>query len=462
MNRKKIIWFLISIVASFFMAIVSIGALFIRRGASITDYTSQLTEVTSRLIQEPIFWIVLSVPYLIIKLIQYWIQGYRKGSFKKFGLRFTFSFILPGVIIIAFIQFLSWYQTSESFHYQQDDSIFNMNGVSQRYSAVDNKIRGMHFFGGRIDSLKLTELTKGNIEHVILVPYADQEDYNTPMREISEKRLSRRDSSYSHTIKIAQRMGVDVIIKPHIWIFDPSDGKWRADIWMETDEDWVEWESNYTAFILNYARLSEQFSLPIFCIGNEYYLSTTQRPNYWVSLIKKVREVYSGKLVYGANWDREYKELPFWDELDYIGIQSYFPLADHDDPEYEKVKNGWDNHLTEIQQVSNKFNKQVIFTELGYKSTPDAARYPWAWENFMTNQLTRISNKTQAFCYQAFFEKVWNQEWFAGAMIWQWQSRDTGESDNHNFTVKGKPAFDEMAKGFTLRSKNNRLIEARK
>lgn len=438
--------------ASFLLAVILIGILFLNRGASITDYINQLPQIISRLIKEPLFWAVISLPYLIIKLILYWIRGYKKGSYRKLGLRFTFSFILPGILIISFIKFSSWYQASELFDYQQDDSIYNTKGISQGYSAIDNKVRGMHFFGGRVDSLKITELTKGNIEHVILVPYADQEDYNTPMGKLSEERLLRRDSSYSSTIAIAQKMGVDVIIKPHIWIYAPSDGKWRADIWMDSEEDWNEWESNYTDFILTYAELSERFQLPLFCIGNEYYLSTTKHPDYWKGLIKQVREIYSGELVYGANWDREYKELPFWDELDYIGIQSYFPLTDHDDPEYEKIRSGWDSHLKEIKSISDQFDKKVIFTELGYKSTPDAARLPWAWEDFMGNQLTRISNKTQAFCYQAFFDKVWDQDWFAGVMIWQWQSHDDGESANHNFTLKGKPAFDEMAKGFKLKN----------
>lgn len=449
MNNKKIIRFLISIVASFFLAIILIGLLFLSRGASIADYLNQLPEIISRLIKEPIVWVCMCIPYSIIKLIQFWIVGYKSGGLRKLGTRFCFSFIIPGLAIICFIKLSAWHQTSEQFDYVWNQPVLNEKGVSQRYHIQDGKVRGMHFFGRQqVDSLKFTELTKGNIEHVILVPYADQEDVDIPMEKISMDRQQRRDSSYSSIISTAKKMGIEVIIKPHIWIFNPSDGKWRADIWMNNEEDWEKWETNYTEFILTYAALSEQFDLPLFCIGNEYRLSTTKRPEYWRSLIKKVREVYSGKLIYGANWDREYHEIKFWDELDYIGIQAYFPLADHNDPEFQKVRDGWDKHLIDIKSVSTQFDKKVIFTELGYKSTPDAAKYPWEWENLMGNQLTRISNKTQVYCYQAFFEKVWNQDWFSGVMIWQWQSHDTGEDANHNFTIKGKPAFNEMAKGF--------------
>lgn len=451
MSKEKIVWFLISLLASFFLVLIIVAILFLLNDATLTDYFDRLPQMIMRFLASPLFWLLLSTPYLLTKLIQYWKRGYKNGGFRKLGTRFTYSFVLPGSAIAGLVVLSSWYQTSENFSYDWEQAAFNNQGVSQLYSSSDEKIRGMHVFGMRnLDSLELRKLASGNIEHVVLVPYADQNDYNTPMRKLSEERILRRDSSYSNIIKLARKMGTEIIIKPHVWLGNPSDGKWRADIWMDNEEDWKEWEANYTAFILTYAELSERFRLPLFCIGNEYYLSTTKRPNYWRSLIKKVRAVYSGRLVYGANWDREYKEIEFWDELDYIGIQSYFPLVDQKDPEYEQVRDGWNDHLKEIEKVSRKFNRKVIFTELGYKSTPDAAQFPWIWENFMENQFQRISNKTQVYCYRAFFEKVWNQKWFAGAMIWQWHSHDDGETANHYFTPKGKPAFNEIAKGFKL------------
>ncbi len=219
---------------------------------------------------------------------------------------------------------------------------------------------------------------------------------------------------------------------------------------MESEEEWLQWESRYEKFILHYAKISEQYQLSHYVIGNEYYLSTTKRPEFWRSLIRKVRAVYSGKITYGANWDKEYREIKFWDELDYIGIQAYFPLSDINYPTYEDVRDGWNTHLLAIDSISKAFDKKVIFTELGYKSTPDAAKYPWGWENFSENIFQPISNRTQAYCYEAFFEKIWIQEWMGGVMIWQWQTSDRDNDNNHNFTPEGKPAFNELAKGFRL------------
>ncbi len=307
----------------------------------------------------------------------------------------------------------------------------------------------MHVFG-RIDSSRIQEMIPANVEHLVLVPYANQEDYNSSEISFGRRSGSGRDSLYTSYIQACKPVGIEIIIKPHIWITNPSDGKWRADIEMESEEEWQKWESQYERFILHFAELSEQNQLSHFCIGNEYYISTKNRPEFWISLIEKVRDIYSGKLTYGANWDREYKEITFWDKLDYIGIQAYFPLANKNYPEYQEILNGWDDHLLEIDSISTAFDRKVIFTELGYKSTPDAARYPWGWENFKENIFQRISTKTQAYCYQAFFEKVWMQEWMAGIMIWQWQTSDRDNDANHNFTPEGKPAFNELAKGFLL------------
>ncbi|MEP0985307.1 hypothetical protein [Ekhidna sp.] len=448
MSKKRILWFLASILICFILALIAIGILFFVNDFSFLEYMNRLPAIVRQFIREPLFWIFLSLPYLIIRLIKFWINGFKRGGLKLFAKRFGYSFILPTVTVILLVRWSIWHQNSERFDYKWDETAFNTSETSQLYHLSDQKIRGMHVFG-RLDSARLRKITPANIEHVTLVPYANQEDYNSELSFDSE-RISRRDSAYSSSIKLCRTLGMEVIIKPHIWISSPSDGKWRADIEMDSEEKWQDWEAKYEEFILHYAALSEKHQLPYFCIGNEYYLSTTKRPKYWISLIAKVRNVYSGKLTYGANWDREFKEITFWNELDYIGIQAYFPLADKNYPKYEEVQNGWNTHLPEVDSISKVFDKKVIFTELGYKSTPDAARYPWGWENFSENIFQRISTKTQAHCYQAFFEKVWNQEWMAGVMIWQWQTSARDNDSNHNFTPEGKPAFNELAKGFNL------------
>ncbi|MEP1034681.1 hypothetical protein [Ekhidna sp.] len=446
MTKKKIFWFLASILISFFLVLIAVGILFIVNDFSISEYLDRMPSMLKQFISAPLFWIFLCLPYLIIRLIGFWVQGYKKGRFSGLAKRFGYSFILPVTIIFLLVRWSTWYQNSEQFEYKWDEAAYNTSDISNRYHLEDQKVRGIHVFG-RIDSVHLQKLNSANIEHIILVPYAYQEDYNSP-DVVYNSTNSRRDSAYAEFISASKSLGLEVIIKPHIWISNPSDGKWRADIAMATESEWQQWEKSYTEFILHYARLSDEHHLPYFCMGNEFYISTTKRPQFWVSLIDTVRSVYSGKITYGANWDKEFKEITFWDKLDYIGIQAYFPVANTNYPKYNEVLSGWDPHLSEIDSISKAFDKKVIFTELGYKSTPDAARYPWGWENFTENIFQQISTRTQAYCYQAFFEKPWKQEWMAGVMIWQWQTSERDDDGNHNFTPEGKPAINELAKGF--------------
>ncbi len=91
------------------------------------------------------------------------------------------------------------------------------------------------------------------------------------------------------------------------------------------------WFSNYEKFILHYAELAEKNHLDILCIGTELQ-KTIPKEKEWRSLIKKIRYVYHGPLTYAANFYVEFEKITFWDELDYIGIQAYFPLSKSNDP----------------------------------------------------------------------------------------------------------------------------------
>ncbi len=68
------------------------------------------------------------------------------------------------------------------------------------------------------------------------------------------------------------------------------------------------------------------------------------------------------------------------------------------------------NRIISFQQ---RWNKPVLFTEVGYRSTDYAAEQPW--NNSAPNGL---NTQQQADCYEAFFESWANVPWFAGAEFW--------------------------------------------
>ena len=89
---------------------------------------------------------------------------------------------------------------------------------------------------------------------------------------------------------------------------------------------------------------------------------------------------------------------------------------------------------------------------MGYKSTEDSAIEPWEWiRRGQSNEERGYSLETQANCYQAFFDTIWDADWFAGAHIWQLRvnsRRRRRQSSNLDFTPLDKPAEKVIAEGF--------------
>lgn len=243
------------------------------------------------------------------------------------------------------------------------------------------------------------------------------------------------------TASLAREQGIRTLLKPHIWVRN----SWPGAIEMNSDTEWKAWFRHYENFIMPYAVLADSTGIEIFCIGTELH-KTVNRPE-WKALIKKIRSVYRGKLTYAANFSGEFEEVPFWNDLDYIGVQAYFPLTSAKEPSLEALEKGWKEPIARIERIFRKFRKPVLFTELGYKSTPDAAIEPWRWPE----RQEEVSLKTQANCYNAFFRKVWPLEWIAGVYFWKWYPHPPKHPTEGDFTPQGKPAEEVLRNWFAKR-----------
>ena len=233
----------------------------------------------------------------------------------------------------------------------------------------------------------------------------------------------------------AREYNLKVMVKPQVWM---SWGDWVGNFDLETEEDWKIWEEQYTNYIMPFAELAEKQEVEIFCVGTEYRIVAVKRPEYWRNLIKQVRSVYSGKITYASNWDN-YQKVTFWDDLDYIGIDSYFPLVDAITPEVEDLKKAWEKDFQEIKHISERFDdKQILFTEYGYMSVDKSG---WKnWENEADRDNLPVNLQAQVNCFEAFFQTFWQQEWFAGGFIWKWHAEPSrGGTNNNDYTPQNKP-----------------------
>jgi len=357
--------------------------------------------------------------------------------------RLSISIILPIALLLLLFVF------SQSQIINEEDQVPLINNLN----IEEEKHKGAHLYG-RKDSSNFQFLTRNNIKWVTVIEWGSQKNCSSPIiRHHNEDsvRMRRRDSSRVKEIEVLRAAGFKVFLKPHIWIDEPAAGKWRSDIFPTSDENSELWKASYLDFILRYANLAERGKAEMFCIGTEFSRLTVEKPLFWKEVIREVRKVYSGKITYAANWYNEFEKITFWEDLDYIGIQAYFPLAKKEYASVKQISKGWRKYLPLIKRIHKKYNRKVLFTELGYKSTSDTAISPWEWVDHESNQFKSFSGETQANCYQAFFDMVWEKDWFAGVHFWVLRTDDeTSKSfgTNLNFTPIGKPAEQVMAKGF--------------
>ena len=130
----------------------------------------------------------------------------------------------------------------------------------------------------------------------------------------------------------------------------------------------------------------QEFPAPIAHINQRRHLLEY----HWRQLIRQVREKYQGQITYAANFD-QYQQVGFWDTLDFIGINAYFPLRSklvtHKISEnlQTTLNASWLTILNEIEayrQTESITDKPVIFTELGYARWENSTIEPWAYTGF--------------------------------------------------------------------------------
>ena len=304
-------------------------------------------------------------------------------------------------------------------------------------SINPTKINGVSFVASRdsISEKNISPVLKIHANYASVMPFGFIKNLSHPEIEYDSNRQwfgETKDGVKQYVLEL-KKEGVYIMMKPQIWVWR---GEFTGQINMTTEEDWKYLEDSYTKFIIDYAKLAEETDVEIFCIGTELENFIDKRPNYWKKLISQVKKVYHGKLTYAANWN-EYHKTPFWSDLDYIGIDGYFPISDLKTPSVEDCKTGLLPWKTEMKAFYSTLNKPVLFTEFGYRSVDFTAKQPWRSDVEM--DAVNLSAQTNA--TQAFFDSFWNEDWIAGGFIWKWfhDNESVGGPNDAWFTPQNKP-----------------------
>jgi len=162
-------------------------------------------------------------------------------------------------------------------------------------------------------------------------------------------------------------------------------------------------------------------------------------------VIQGVRERYSGPIVYAADWTN-YQNIEWWDSVDYVGIDTYFPLSVLKyDPDLDELKNAWVNYADEIETWLSTVNKPVIFTEIGYRSGDGTNMCP---SNYWSDM--PVDLQEQRDCYEAAFQTLWNRSWFYGFYWWTWiYDPEQGGPNDSSHTPQNKPTQDVITQWYS-------------
>jgi hypothetical protein len=252
------------------------------------------------------------------------------------------------------------------------------------------------------------------------------------------------DESIIHAIRQARQLGMKVMLKPHLDILDQSDGSWRGEIGCLREEEWEKWFAKYTEYVMHYVDIAKKENVEAFCVGTELSTTATVKGFMWKDLIKKVRSRYDGILTYAAHWDR-YQDIRFWDQLDYVGINAYFPLTQEMDPTYEQLLEGWKEWVSEMEAFQKEVQKPIIFPEIGCASADGAAIRPWEHV-----QRSEVNLRLQADYYKALVDIFWQKDWFYGLYWWYWGTNvKMGGEYNRGFLPQNKPAQEVIKESYS-------------
>lgn len=279
----------------------------------------------------------------------------------------------------------------------------------------------------------IARIARTGASGIAVLPYASMPSASRPeVLRPPTRAGSETDEAVVQAIRAAKREGLTVLLKPHIWVR----GSWPGAIAFRFRREWDRFFEAYGRWILHYAILAEMHGVPVFSVGVELSEATRGREEEWTAIVRRVRSIYSGSLVYAANWGAEFEGFGAWELFDYLGVDAYYPLAGDAEASDDELLRGAHAMLDRIGAVSLRSGRRVLFTEIGFAST----RASWVrpWEGHL-NAEPSVTDQLRS--YRAVTEAMEGREWIAGVLWWAWPSDlRAAIRDRRGFTPAGKPA----------------------
>jgi hypothetical protein len=279
-----------------------------------------------------------------------------------------------------------------------------LRGVSL---AMENSLEG-GYHAPALDR-QIDRLAALGVDAVSLMPFAYQEGPASPrLRMLNASPESETDVGLIHAVRRARAHGMRTLYKPHIWV---GGGSWPGDIAMRDEAAWTAWWRDYRRYLLHHAVLASWAGADLFSIGCELS-GTLGRAEDWRRTIAAARAVFPGVLTYAGNWSGDLEGAPFWQQLDLIGVDAYYPLSPNPAAGTAELARGAAAVAAHLAAASRARQRQLLLTEVGFASSRAAWTAPHK-EGGVPSQAD------QAACYTALFAALGRPGWLAGTFVWK-------------------------------------------
>jgi hypothetical protein len=270
----------------------------------------------------------------------------------------------------------------------------------------------------------------------------------TPYGRVLDRQPSGVDRSFEQdfeenrravkrAIAQAHAHGLRVLLVPHLWV---ESGDWRGEIDPGSEAAWQTWASAYREFVVTWAKVARDARADMMSVGVELgsWVTSRHAPSFF-PVIDAVRHIYSGPLTYSANWD-DADDTIVWGALDVIGINAFYPLAETAGAPFAQMLEGGRRVAARVRELSQRWHRPVLFTELGYTTRTDPAVRPWEWPDRMTR--VHVDEAAQAEAYRALLAPLLDEPSFAGFFVWRVYADpdDVSQEAEWGFSPRGKRA----------------------
>lgn len=238
-------------------------------------------------------------------------------------------------------------------------------------------------------------------------------------------------------IRQAHAAGLRVMLVPHLWV---ETGDWRGLIDPDSDDAWSAWSRAYGDFVEQWARVAAEANVEMMVVGVELRRWVTgEYAPLFAEVIHRVRRIFPGLLTYAANWD-DVHDTVIWGDLDLIGINAFFPLAERKNAKLSDLLASSQRVAGELEQLANSWQRPVVFTEFGYTTRTDPALEPWLWPEHLAGVVP--DQQAQANAYRALLSAFISKPWFVGGFAWRVFSDpyDLSQEPEWGFSPQGKLA----------------------